>query len=777
VLQLQQNLGPGIPYFESRRGSHIGLWFIGAGDARLDNFGGGDVSGGESLVIEGPSNPISTPAVDSFNMTSPDASPFWQGLTLGASQPSLITFSNVNGTIGKPRSNGVWGDNTVQALYDIPNNRIQLWRYDAQAGWIQSGADIPVTFASGDVFSARALSNGTVEIQRNGVLLATRVVTVASAPQQKYSLQPVAFHLPAMNFAPLLQSSPVTITYVYDPLNRLKEANYSNGDYYHYTYDAVGNRLSQTTSISGQVSTINYVYDDANRLTSVDGVTYVYDNNGNLLNDGVTDYTYDSANRLTSFTNATTTVTYRYNGLNDRLQETVNGIITTFTMDLNTGLTQALSDGTNHYIYGFGRIAQVNTTTEYFLGDALGSVRQLVDSGGTVTLAKSYAPYGETRSSAGSGTSPFAFTGEQVDASGLTYLRSRYYSGGTGRFISRDTWNGNANSPMSYNRWAYVNGNPINLTDPTGNHPGNHSIYCNPLTGVDRLYCERIVRGISPTANVSMVEMSVLDACSFAYNTEECFCLENISPGRMSELENLSSIPLHASLPHSVYSGTWKQYGWWWHYLLDRTPGWWNNYGEDHIMFSDVIAFALGVELSTMAKSDENADIWRYAAAAFATKGSSDGFYKMIGSRQSVFMRVNTALYGNPGGGSYNFNKYGSKFNEIFKADSDYHIKANMRSLGKQILQNTGFTAEERLAYEWGNPTNRTPESFLSALRSGNMGSLPTQVLYFSTTWKGKENTPWYEDETSGLRIYEIAFVVTQQQLNTLCNYHSCVNP
>jgi YD repeat-containing protein len=80
-----------------------------------------------------------------------------------------------------------------------------------------------------------------------------------------------------------------------------------------------------------------------------------------LLNDGVNTYTYDSANRLISFTNATTTVTYRYNGLNDRLQETVNGITTTFTMDLNTGLTQALSDGTNHYIYGLGRIAQVNS--------------------------------------------------------------------------------------------------------------------------------------------------------------------------------------------------------------------------------------------------------------------------------------------------------------------------------------------------------------------------------------------------------------------------------
>lgn len=48
---------------------------------------------------------------------------------------------------------------------------------------------------------------------------------------------------------------------------------------------------------------------------------------------------------------------YVYNGLNDRLQETVNGSTTTFSMDLNAGLTQALSDGTNTYIYGVDRIA------------------------------------------------------------------------------------------------------------------------------------------------------------------------------------------------------------------------------------------------------------------------------------------------------------------------------------------------------------------------------------------------------------------------------------
>jgi RHS repeat-associated protein len=240
----------------------------------------------------------------------------------------------------------------------------------------------------------------------------------------------------------------VTITYDYDPLYRLTAADYSNGDYYHYTYDAVGNRSQQTSMVSGLPSTVDYIYDDANRLTSVNGVTYNWDDNGNLHYDGVNTYEYDAANRLISISGPSIAASYGYNGLNDRLQETVNGQTTTFTMDLNTGFTQVLSDGTNTYIYGNERIAQVNTGMEYFLGDALESVRQLTNTNGNITLTKSYAPYGEVMASAGSGTSVFAFTSEQVDASGLTYLRARYYAGSMGRFLTRDTWDGEENQPM-----------------------------------------------------------------------------------------------------------------------------------------------------------------------------------------------------------------------------------------------------------------------------------------------------------------------------------------
>ena len=145
---------------------------------------------------------------------------------------------------------------------------------------------------------------------------------------------------------------------------------------------------------------------------------------------------------------------------------------TTFVMDLNSGLTQALSDGTHDYIYGNGRIAQVDMATqatEYFLGDALSSVRQLTDSTGAVTFAQGYTPYGTVSSTAGS-ASAYGFTNE-YQSQGKIYLRARHYLPSLGRFLTRDTWEGNNTRPLSYNRWNYVEGNPVNRVDPSGKFP------------------------------------------------------------------------------------------------------------------------------------------------------------------------------------------------------------------------------------------------------------------------------------------------------------------
>ena len=85
--------------------------------------------------------------------------------------------------------------------------------------------------------------------------------------------------------------------------------------------------------------------------------------------------------------------------------------------DLNAGLTQVLEDGTSTYLYGIGRIDQTDETdTEYFLGDALGSLRQLTDASGAVTLTHSFDPYGNGISCQGNTSSIYGFDAEQMNS-------------------------------------------------------------------------------------------------------------------------------------------------------------------------------------------------------------------------------------------------------------------------------------------------------------------------------------------------------------------------
>lgn len=119
----------------------------------------------------------------------------------------------------------------------------------------------------------------------------------------------------------------------------------------------------------------------------------------------------EAANRLSTVTGTRLTASYAYNGMGARMRQVTGGITTTYTLDLNAGLVQVLADSdANTYLYGNGRIAQVaGSTTSYFLADHLGSVRQLTNASGAVTLAKGYQPYGSVLSSNGSGARNYWF--------------------------------------------------------------------------------------------------------------------------------------------------------------------------------------------------------------------------------------------------------------------------------------------------------------------------------------------------------------------------------
>ena len=92
-----------------------------------------------------------------------------------------------------------------------------------------------------------------------------------------------------------------------------------------------------------------------------------------------------------------------------------------------------------------------------------------VDATGTVVSGYTYDVYGKKTSSTGSQANEFDFAGQQTDATGLQYLRARYYDPGTGTFTNREpvdilpSWRGH---PFSYGR-----SRPTGLVDPSGLFP------------------------------------------------------------------------------------------------------------------------------------------------------------------------------------------------------------------------------------------------------------------------------------------------------------------
>ena len=255
----------------------------------------------------------------------------------------------------------------------------------------------------------------------------------------------------------------------FSPSNRLTEADYSTGASYAYKYDEVGNREAMTTT----AETVTYIYDAANRLTAVGGVSYTHDDNGNLTNDGVYTYTWNVAGRMVGAESVTHTLVYTYNGEGVRVAQSVDGQATTWVMD-TIGLAQVLVEtsggSTTIYVYGLGRLAQVEDTDwEWFLGDALGSVRQLVDDNGAVVLARDYTPYGQELSESGTGSSGYGFTGEQFGASfDMLFLRARWYNARDGRFLSQDPWSGSIHRPGTLHKYVYSLDNPMRYVDPSG---------------------------------------------------------------------------------------------------------------------------------------------------------------------------------------------------------------------------------------------------------------------------------------------------------------------
>ena len=272
--------------------------------------------------------------------------------------------------------------------------------------------------------------------------------------------------------------------------------NDSNGAFveeisnYVYTYNASGNieSVEGFDNESEGLKTASFKYDSANRLIEYNGKEVKYDADGNMVYgpvDGVmTDLSYDCRNRLIYAGG----VRYEYDAENTRIAEETSDYRAVFVTDVNSAelskvLVKKTYKKTNGvvstnsidrlYVYGYGLISETEgASTLYHHYNNIGSTMKLSDGLGNIVAEYTYGPYGELLS--GNKLTDYLYNGQygvSTDDNGLYYMRQRYYNSEIKRFINQDILTGEVGHSQSMNRYAYVEGNPINLMDPFGLSP------------------------------------------------------------------------------------------------------------------------------------------------------------------------------------------------------------------------------------------------------------------------------------------------------------------
>lgn len=403
-------------------------------------------------------------------------------------QTSQFTYDALNRLITETYADG----HTVKRTYDTRN---RLIRVEDSAGGI-----FAYTYDAVGRLTAENGPNGKIQYTYDalGRMLTKQVV---GQPLVTYTYDPVGNVLGAAmpqagvtmtydqrnSLTHMARSNGVNTDYTFDPAGRLLSMVHANGgtiiDSLTYAYDAVGNRINQTTNLAQPLITqpMTSAYDQNNRLLNRNGTTYTYDANGNRLTEtdatGTTTYTWDSRNRLTRLTTPVGTTDFRYDFAGNLIkQSTTNALLQTETQDyLLDAFTnvayETRSDGSQFSVLaGQGidthlAVSGSNGSTEFGLTDGLNSTVATVNQFGAQTGILNYEPYGQTTSVS---SYPFQYTGRVPVATNLYYYRARFYDPVAGQFISEDPI---AFQEADLNSYRYVLNNPISFLDPEGLSP------------------------------------------------------------------------------------------------------------------------------------------------------------------------------------------------------------------------------------------------------------------------------------------------------------------
>jgi RHS repeat-associated protein len=370
---------------------------------------------------------------------------------------------------------------------------IDTHTYVTQYTYDQNGNMKTMTYPSGKVITYNYTHNKVSSVQNNAAYLALNIeyrpftgsssfmygngIPATIAKDNQYRIMSIVTGT-AMNLSYSLyddNGNIRTITdnvdpaknkaFTYDALDRLATAAGPFGNIT-WTYDGVGNRQTENGN--------TYAYfSNTNRLASVNGTVFGYDNNGNTTSNGLWLYTYNQNQRMIQADDGTTVAHYTYNGSGQRVKKNVSGTLTIFHYSLS-GQLIAESDNagtiTAEYVYLNGEpLAKMEgANTYYYHNDHLGTPQKMTDSSGQVVWAADYKPFGEATITVSTITNNLRFPGQYYDAeTGLNYNYFRDYNPVIGRYVEKDP----IGQRGGFNLYRYVGNNPNNRKDPYGLDP------------------------------------------------------------------------------------------------------------------------------------------------------------------------------------------------------------------------------------------------------------------------------------------------------------------
>ncbi len=310
-----------------------------------------------------------------------------------------------------------------------------------------------------------------------------------------------------------------------------------------YQYDGNGNILQKTPS-DDSVTTYKYNADDQLIQYTEAGKTYdlSYDLNGNLTSNGKgTTYQFNPAGELSEVHTADNKViAYRYYPDQSRAQRLSDGKLQSFyynpynkisAIATDDKLTGFILDYQQQHIAAYqttdGSQGQVTQDPLFYLSGsqtanilATMSLKSSTSSSPGPGLeflgSQSYDAYGKqlTGNLQTDASNNFTYQGEYQDPdTGLVYLIARDYDPSLQRFIARDT------AAVS-NHYGFVNGNPIEKTDPTGHMSGKEWLNFGITAGL-------------AAATIAMITANVVCPPSAAADPELAIALGGAAEGVM----------------------------------------------------------------------------------------------------------------------------------------------------------------------------------------------------------------------------------------------------